>query len=86
MCDVSGCDSPRSHTLRAMSGGQKLPSMKSLKAEKDTLVASKNAEYEIYQNARTEQRDLQTIYTNVRKMLGTEDERTTKREQRQEIT
>lgn len=72
--------------LRAISGGQKLPSMKSLKAEKETLVASKNAEYEAYQNARTEQRDLQTIYTNVRKMLGMEDERTTKREQRQEIT
>lgn len=73
-------------TLRAMSGGQKLPSMKSLKAEKENLVASKNAEYEAYQNARTEQRDLQTIYTNVRKMLGMEDGRTTKREQRQEIT
>mgnify|MGYP005762330597 FL=1 len=72
--------------LRAMSGGQKLTSMKSLKAEKENLVASKNAEYEAYQNARTEQRDLQTIYTNVRKMLGMEDGRTTKREQRQEIT
>ena len=63
--------------LREMSGGQKLPSMKSLKEEKDRLVTSKNAEYEAYQNARTEQRDLQTIYTNVRKMLGLDDDRKT---------
>ena len=60
-----------------MSGGQKLPSMKSLKEEKDRLVTAKNAEYEAYQNARTEQRDLQTIYTNVRKMFGLDDDRKT---------
>ena len=65
--------------LRAMSGGQKLPSMKSLKEEKEKLVTSKNAEYEAYQNARTEQRDLQTIYTNVRKMLGLDDDTRSKR-------
>ena len=64
-------------TLREMSGGQKLPSMKSLKEEKDRLVTAKNAEYEAYQNARTEQRDLQTIYTNVRKMFGLDDDRKT---------
>lgn len=64
-------------TLREMSGGQKLPSMKSLKEEKDSLVTAKNAEYEAYQNARTEQGDLQTIYTNVRKMLGLDDDRKT---------
>lgn len=73
-------------TLRAMSGGQKLSGMKSLKEEKEKLVTAKNAEYETYQNARTEQRDLQTVYSNVRKMLGLEDERTAKREQKQEIT
>lgn len=71
--------------LREMSGGQKLPSMKSLREEKDRLVTAKNAEYEAFQNFRTEQRDLQTVYTNVRKMLGMEDERTTKREQKHEI-
>ncbi len=60
--------------------------MKSLKEEKEQLVTAKNAEYEAYQNARTEQRDLHTVYTNVRKMLGTKDERTTKREQKHEIT
>lgn len=65
--------------LRAMSGGQKLPSMKSLKEEKEQLVTAKNAEYEAYQNARTEQRDLQTVYTNVRKMLGLDDDTRSKR-------
>ncbi len=60
-------------TLREISGGQKLPSMKSLKEEKDSLVTAKNDEYEAYQNAHTEQIDLPTIYTNVRKMLGLYD-------------
>ena len=64
-------------TLREMSGGEKLPSMKSLKDEKERLVNLKNAEYEAYQNARAEQKDLQTIYTNVRKMLGLDDDRKT---------
>ncbi len=71
--------------LREMSGGQKLLSMKSLREEKDRLVTAKNAEYEAFQNFRTEQRDLQTVYTNVRKMLGMEDERSIKREQKHEI-
>ncbi len=71
--------------LRAMSGGQKLPSMKSLKEEKEQLVTAKNAEYEAYQNARTEQRDLQTVYTNVRKMLGMDDEHRSKRNTNIEI-
>ena len=53
-------------TLRELSGGKKLPSM--------------NAEYEAYQNARAELSNLQTIYTNVSKMLGIEDERKTERE------
>lgn len=64
-------------TLREMSGGEKLPSMKSLKEEKERLVNLKNAEYEAYQKARAEQKDLQTIYTNVRKMLGLDDDRKT---------
>lgn len=60
--------------LRELSGGEKLPSMKSLKEEKERLTAIKNAEYATYQNARNEKRDLQTIYANVCKMLGIDDE------------
>lgn len=60
--------------LRELSGGEKLPSMRSLKEEKGRLTAIKNAEYATYQNARNEKRDLQTIYANVCKMLGIDDE------------
>ena len=56
--------------LREISGGEKLPSMKVLKEEKDRLTASKNAQYETYQTARTEQRELQTVLTNVQQMLS----------------
>lgn len=60
--------------LRELSGGEKLPSMKSLKEEKERLTVAKNEEYEAYQNARNKKRDLQTIYANVCKMLGIDDE------------
>ena len=63
--------------LREISGGEKLPSMKVLKEEKDRLTASKNAQYETYQTARTEQRELQTVLTNVQQMLGIKSEHTT---------
>lgn len=60
--------------LRELSVGEKLPSMKSLKEEKERLTVAKNEEYEAYQNARNKKRDLQTIYANVCKMLGIDDE------------
>lgn len=72
--------------LREISGGEKLPSMKVLKEEKDRLTASKNAQYEAYQTARTEQRELQTVLTNVQQMLGIEPERTTVQERDKGIT
>ena len=72
--------------LREISGGEKLPSMKSLKEEKDRLTASKNAQYEAYQTARNEQRELQTVLTNVQQMLGIEPERTTVQERDKGIT
>lgn len=72
--------------LREISGGEKLPSMKALKEEKDRLTVSKNAQYEAYQTARTEQRELQTVLTNVQQMLGIEPERTTVQERDKGIT
>lgn len=72
--------------LREISGGEKLPSMKALKEEKDRLIASKNAQYEAYQTARTEQRELQTVFTNIQQMLGIEPERTTTQELDKGIT
>lgn len=61
--------------LRAMYGKQKMPSMKSLKEEKDSLISLKNAQYEAYQTSRTQQRELQTVVSNVRQMLGLNQER-----------
>lgn len=72
--------------LREISGGEKLPSMKVLKEEKDRLTASKNAQYETYQTARTEQRELQTVLTNVQQMLGIKSEHTTAQERDKGIT
>jgi hypothetical protein len=52
-----------------MSGGQKLPSLKALKAERDNLILSKNALYEAYQTARLMEKELHTICSNVHHML-----------------
>ena len=72
--------------LREISGGEKLPSMKVLKGEKDRLTASKNAQYETYKTARTEQTELQTVLTNVQQMLGIKSEHTTAQERDKGIT
>lgn len=63
-------------SLQEISGGEKLPSMKVLREEKDKLTAAKNTQYEAFQTARIEQREMQTIYTNIQQMLGIEPERT----------
>lgn len=67
-------------SLREISGGEKLPSMKALREEKDRLTVAKNTQYEAFQTSRTEQREMQTIYTNIQQMLGIEPERTTAQE------
>jgi len=68
--------------LRELNGGQKIPSMKSLKEEKERLTSVKNAQYEAYQAARTEQKDIQTAFTNVQRMLGLDKERSTAKGQK----
>lgn len=70
--------------LREINGGQKIPSMKSLKDEKERLVSEKNALYEAHQAARAEQKELQTAFANVQSMLGLDKERTTTKEKRQQ--
>lgn len=72
--------------LREISNGKKLPSIKALKEEKERLTASKNAQYEAYQTARTEHRELQTVFTNIQQMLDYQPERTNTQEQNKEIT
>ena len=86
LCGIFGIGHIKDKYPAEISGGEKLPSMKSLKEEKDRLTASKNAQYEAYQTARTEQRELQTVLTNVQQMLGIEPERTTVQERDKGIT
>lgn len=69
--------------LREINGGQKIPSMKSLKDEKERLLSEKNALYEAHQTARAEQKELQTAFANVQSMLGLDKERTTAKTKKQ---
>ena len=69
--------------LREINGGQKIPSMKSLKEEKERLTTLKNTQYEAYQAARSEQKEMQTAFANVQSMLGLDKDRTTAKEQKQ---
>ena len=69
--------------LREINGGQKIPSMKSLKDEKERLTTQKNALYEAHQAAQTKQKELQTAFANVQSMLGLNKERTTTKEKKQ---
>jgi hypothetical protein len=72
--------------LRKLSSGQKLSSMKALKAEKERLLAMKNAQYEAYQAACKEQRELQTVCSNVRQMLDLNQTRTATQERETDIS
>lgn len=57
--------------------------MKSLKEEKERLTTLKNTQYEAYQSARAEQKEIQTAFANVQSMLGLDKDRTTAKEQKQ---
>jgi hypothetical protein len=72
--------------LRELSGRQKLPSMKALKAEKDDLILAKNSQYESYQTARMEEKELQTICSNVHQMLDLNQSQTLEKERGTEIS
>lgn len=56
--------------LQERSGGKKLPSIKTLKAEKEKLTALKNSQYEAYQNLHGYEKELRTVCTNVDMILG----------------
>lgn len=56
--------------LQEKSDGKRLPSMKTLKAEKEKLTALKDSQYEAYQNLRGYEKGLKTVCTNVDVILG----------------
>lgn len=66
--------------LKHLSNGEKIPSMKQLKAKKEALVVQKNEQYENYSFSRAKLRELQTIHSNVLSILGDKD-RTTEKSQ-----
>lgn len=57
-------------SLQEKSDGKRLPSMKTLKAEKEKLTALKDSQYEAYQNLRKYEKELKTVCTNVDVILG----------------
>ncbi|MDO4344979.1 MAG: rlx protein [Eubacteriales bacterium] len=61
--------------LQERSGGKRLPSMKTLKAEKEKLTALKNSQYEAYQDLRGYEKELRTVCTNVDVILGKDHSR-----------
>ena len=56
--------------LKEQANDGKLPSMKSLKAEKEKLSALKDSQYQAYQNLRGYEKELKTVCTNVDVILG----------------
>lgn len=56
--------------LMQLSFDQKIPSLKLLRAEKDTLISIKNQQYEDYAFSRSKFKEIKTIHTNVLSILG----------------
>ena len=59
--------------LKELSGGEKIPTLQHLKEEKESLTAMKNEQYEEFSFARAKQKELQTVVTNIDKVLSEKD-------------
>ena len=59
--------------LKELSGGEKIPTLQHLKEEKESLTALKNEQYEKFSFARAKQKELQTLVTNIDKILSEKD-------------
>lgn len=58
--------------LKQLTNGEKVPSLKQFRSEKDYLTQRKNQEYEDYSFSRAKLRELQTVHSNVNTILGKE--------------
>ena len=56
--------------LKELSGGEKIPTLQHLREEKDSLILAKNEQYEEYSFAKAKQKELQTVVTNLDKVLS----------------
>lgn len=70
--------------LASMQGDGKLPSLKALKAEKETLTTQKNQLYEDYSILKARMRELDTVLKNIDAMLHTNEQ--VKEREREERT
>lgn len=68
--------------LNQLTNGEKIPSLKQLRSEKEELTLRKNQAYEDYSFSRAKLRELQTIHSNVNTILGKEQ---TQDKSRQEL-
>ena len=59
--------------MKELSGGEKIPTLQHLREEKESLIAAKNDQYEEYSYARAKQKELQTVVTNLDKVLSEKD-------------
>lgn len=58
--------------LNQLTNGEKIPSLKQLRLEKENLTKQKNQQYEDYSFSRAKLRELQTVQQNVNSILGAE--------------
>lgn len=72
-------------TLKEKSGGNKLPSMKALYAEKDRLTELRDTQREDFSNRRDYERELRTVSANIDMILGKNHEQEQQIEKEQNL-
>ena len=72
-------------TLKEKSGGNKLPSMKALYAEKDRLIELRDTQREDFSNRRDYERELRTVSANIDMILGKNHEQEQQLEKEQNL-
>ena len=72
-------------TLKEKSGGNKLPSMKALYAEKDRLTKLRDTQREDFSNYRDYERELRTVSANIDMILGKNHEKEQQIEKEQNL-
>ena len=72
-------------TLKEKSGGNKLPSMKALYAEKDRLTELRDTQRADFSNRRDYERELRTVSTNIDQILGQSHEQEQQIEKEQNL-
>ena len=72
-------------TLKERSGGNKLPSMKALYAEKDRLIELQDFQREDFSNRRDYERELRTVSANIDMILGKNHEQEQQLEKEQNL-